>query len=476
MAHSKPKMQAVSADQISTKKKGGNFVKGLISKKKRRFKQDGYDLDLTYITKSIIAMGFPSSSMEAVYRNNIDDVVDFLEKRHNNKYIVYNLCSEKTYDHAKFNHQVVRFPFDDHNCPKFDDLEPFCEALDEWLCADPENIAAIHCKAGKGRTGVVICVYLLHTGMWELATEALRYYGVARTQNQKGVTIPSQRRWVKYYEKLMQLRRNGQSLPKTRWCRIKKIAITKSAPKFIQCTIFNNEQKYTMTAKNNQIKKLANNSYEILPDNAVINKDVKIQWDAGGLRKTRVFSLWLNTDWLDGNEMKLDKEEIDKVNKDKKQKDFEIVIYFEDVDNDTVKKILKQRRSMQSKNDESKDNNNKKENDMKDDNEKNSLSLKVSQMSVEQVVVTALRLQDHLFVRNRGWKGIIYEDCFTGTDVCKWLKKEGGFNDDAQIIEFGSLLLKEGVMYSVKREGEPLLKELKNGPFFYRFNTSPPNQ
>ena len=27
---------------------------------------------------------------------------------------------------------------DDHNCPKFDDLEPFCEALDEWLCADPE--------------------------------------------------------------------------------------------------------------------------------------------------------------------------------------------------------------------------------------------------------------------------------------------------------------------------------------------------
>ena len=49
----KPVMQAVSQDQVSTKKKGGNFVKGMVSKKKRRFKQDGYDLDLTYITKSI---------------------------------------------------------------------------------------------------------------------------------------------------------------------------------------------------------------------------------------------------------------------------------------------------------------------------------------------------------------------------------------------------------------------------------------
>ena len=56
-------------------------------------------------------MGFPSQAMEAVYRNNIDDVVEFLTKRHNSKYMVYNLCSEKSYDHSKFNDQVVRFPF-----------------------------------------------------------------------------------------------------------------------------------------------------------------------------------------------------------------------------------------------------------------------------------------------------------------------------------------------------------------------------
>ena len=167
--------------QVSVKSKAGkgSFVKGLVSKKKRRYMQDGFDLDLTYITNRVIAMGFPSTGSEAIYRNNIDDVRRFLDKRHSNKYMVYNLCSEKTYDHAKFDGRVVRFPFDDHNCPKFDDLEPFCDALDEWLSDDGENIAAIHCKAGKGRTGVVICIYLLHTGMWEAAAEALRYVSVS---------------------------------------------------------------------------------------------------------------------------------------------------------------------------------------------------------------------------------------------------------------------------------------------------------
>jgi hypothetical protein len=37
-------------------------------------KEDGYNLDLTYITERIIGMSFPASGFESIYRNNIKSV------------------------------------------------------------------------------------------------------------------------------------------------------------------------------------------------------------------------------------------------------------------------------------------------------------------------------------------------------------------------------------------------------------------
>ena len=161
------------------------YIMQAVSGNVRRFIKDGFDLDLTYITDRMIAMCFPSQAVEATYRNNIGDVAKFLKTRHSDCYMVYNLCSEKSYDTINFDHRVVRFPMDENKCPHFNDLEPFCEALDEWLSASPDNIAAIHGQTGLGRTGLVISVYMLHVGMWERASESLRMFGVARTNNQK---------------------------------------------------------------------------------------------------------------------------------------------------------------------------------------------------------------------------------------------------------------------------------------------------
>ena len=49
-------------------------IRDLVSGNRRRFADEEYNLDLTYITPQIIAMSYPSSGLEGIYRNPIDKV------------------------------------------------------------------------------------------------------------------------------------------------------------------------------------------------------------------------------------------------------------------------------------------------------------------------------------------------------------------------------------------------------------------
>ena len=185
-------------------------VRKLVSKKKRRFVEEGFDLDLTYVTERIIAMGFPASDFEGAYRNNIDDVEQFFDKRHPERYRFYNLCAERTYPSTRFHGRFARYPFEDHNPPPLGLFYFFCQDVDQFLAKDKENVVAVHCKAGKGRTGVMISAYLLWVKDWKTPTEAMQFYGFARTKNLKGVTIPSQRRFVEYFAKTLAGKSDGE--------------------------------------------------------------------------------------------------------------------------------------------------------------------------------------------------------------------------------------------------------------------------
>ncbi len=193
-------------DNVSSKASGKSIkrkMRHMVSLKKKRFVKDGFDLDLTYILPRLIAMGFPSESVEGLYRNPMAEVQKFFKFYHEDKYKVYNLCSERFYDASKFDGRAVRWPFDDHNPCPLTMIWPFCNSLKEFLDADAKNVAAIHCKAGKGRTGLMICTYLLHCKAVNTADEALALFGEKRTDDCNGVTIPSQRRYVRYYEKIL---------------------------------------------------------------------------------------------------------------------------------------------------------------------------------------------------------------------------------------------------------------------------------
>mmetsp|Transcript_5088 Transcript_5088/g.12990 ORF Transcript_5088/g.12990 Transcript_5088/m.12990 type:complete len:537 (-) Transcript_5088:227-1837(-) len=173
-------------------------VRHLVSAKKCRYQHHGFDLDLSYITDRLIAMGIPCEGAEAFYRNPMSEVKAMLNRQHGGHYKVYNLCSEYVYDSDHFEGRVARYPFDDHQTTTLTMILDFCRDVQDWLQLDTDNVAVVHCKAGKGRTGLMICCVLLFTGVCTSPEEAIRLFGDRRTHNGRGLTIPSQKRYVGY--------------------------------------------------------------------------------------------------------------------------------------------------------------------------------------------------------------------------------------------------------------------------------------
>ncbi len=82
-----------------------DILRTKVSGSKNRYKDNHYNLDLTYITPRVIAMAFPASGFESLYRNHIDDVSNFINEKHNDNYLIVNLSGKK-YDSTKFKNKV----------------------------------------------------------------------------------------------------------------------------------------------------------------------------------------------------------------------------------------------------------------------------------------------------------------------------------------------------------------------------------
>ncbi|CAH0488760.1 unnamed protein product [Peronospora farinosa] len=179
--------------------------RALVSQNKRRFQQDGFDLDLGYVHPRIIVMGYPAIGVECLFRNPRSEVQLFLEKHHSENYFVFNFCDEpkRSYSSTIFEGRVKNFPIEDHNVPTFQTMVTFCEEAAAWLDASERHVIALHCKAGKGRAGMMACMFLLRMGYAAAATDAIDRYNRERVRDRRGLTVVSQKKWVNYYSALL---------------------------------------------------------------------------------------------------------------------------------------------------------------------------------------------------------------------------------------------------------------------------------
>eukprot|EP00923_Selenidium_pygospionis_P034554 GHVN01060193.1.p1 GENE.GHVN01060193.1~~GHVN01060193.1.p1 ORF type:complete len:398 (+),score=54.82 GHVN01060193.1:2969-4162(+) len=149
------------ASNLSRLTQGARYMVGL---NKRFFVEGQWSLDLTFITDRVIGMGLPASNCEALYRNPIQDVSHFFRSRFPDDHLIIDLCVERSYPHYYF-YKTMKFPFDDHSVPALETLLSCCEAMGEFLHSHPQGVVAVHCKGGKGRTGVALSSWLLYSGI-----------------------------------------------------------------------------------------------------------------------------------------------------------------------------------------------------------------------------------------------------------------------------------------------------------------------
>ncbi|XP_068150306.1 uncharacterized protein Pten isoform X2 [Drosophila tropicalis] len=338
-----------------------NVIRNVVSKKRIRYKENGFNLDLTYICENIIAMGYPASDkFEGLYRNRFEDVFKFLEENHGQHYKIYNLCLEREYDINKFHGRVAIYPFKDHNPPTIELIQRFCQDVDSWLKEDSLNVVAVHCKAGKGRTGTMICAYLLYSGMQKTADEALAWYDEKRTKDCKGVTIPSQRRYVQYFANLI----CSRVLYKTISLNVCEIRFAGSSflrnMGMVQCSVFELEdstnemnllETWSIDFRRTFVLDISNSSLTVAGD-------IKVELSQSTKSSTKYFChFWFNTFFVQnsavcetfGNSEKfmytLKKSEIDDAHKDREHKlfseDFKVSIVFEGIPIEPTKKMHK---------------------------------------------------------------------------------------------------------------------------------------
>uniref|UniRef100_A0A6Q2WX40 Tensin 3 n=1 Tax=Esox lucius TaxID=8010 RepID=A0A6Q2WX40_ESOLU len=151
--------------------------------------EEGYELDLTYVTERIIAVSFPRACTEEIYLHNLKDVTRMLKSKHADNYLIINL-SEKRHDLSKMNPKTLDTGWPDLHAPPLDKICTICKAMEGWLNAEPLHVVVIHCR--------VSTIYFNWLNLSHSADQALDRFAMRKYYDDKvsAMMTPSQKRYV----------------------------------------------------------------------------------------------------------------------------------------------------------------------------------------------------------------------------------------------------------------------------------------
>lgn len=179
-------------------------------KREEKTVDTGRKMAITYVTERLIGLAFPysSKSKAMTVEKQAEHLAAILHKAHQNHFMLWNL-SEEQYDCALFGHQVQEHKFPGYPAPPLGMLFKICTAIEEWLTSEKENVAVIHCSTGKGRTATALACFLAWSGFgggrYASPMATLEYVcKKKRGGDVERITIPSQRRYVRYFSRVLE--------------------------------------------------------------------------------------------------------------------------------------------------------------------------------------------------------------------------------------------------------------------------------
>lgn len=192
-----------------------NLLRAMVSVPKQTCVDSNNLLDLSYITPRIIVAAGPSNdAFLNLFRSPVDTIVEYLDKNYTSgtqtHWHIWNLRGEGPgYDEKFVKGNWTHHPFPDHMPPTIELMDKIVKEIDAFLREDYRNVALIHCKEGKGRSGTICCCYLLYEarlkGVFLSPEEAMETFTNRRMKRYfgDGVSIRCQIRYLHYWKRYL---------------------------------------------------------------------------------------------------------------------------------------------------------------------------------------------------------------------------------------------------------------------------------